>query len=163
MIVDAIYGPLVPLAEQAEIQKLQQMDMYEEIDRRGMPRGENFIPGMFVFSIDLSDKKSNGVLKARYVAGGHLQEIGPESTFSPVVLPDSLRAVITAAVIMNMKIYLAEVSSAYLHLGSDNPVHVLPPKGVQGVGASKVWKLKKALYGLRNSGRPWYVTFKDCL
>lgn len=103
------------------------------------------------------------MLKARYVAGGHLQEIGPESTFSPVVLPDSLRAVITAAVIMNMKIYLADVSSAYLHLDLDNPVYVLPPKGVQGVDASKVWKCKKALYGLRNSGRSWYVTFKDCL
>ncbi|QBM89342.1 Reverse transcriptase RNA-dependent DNA polymerase [Metschnikowia aff. pulcherrima] len=160
---DAHYGPLMPRAEQAEIEKLQLMNVYDEIDRRDMPKGTRPLPGQFVYSIDLSEKKANGPLKARYVAGGHLQEIGPESTYSPVILPDSLRALITAAVIKNMKIKQMDVSSAYLHLPIDDPVFVLPPRGVEGVDSNKVWKCKKALYGLRNSGRSWYLTFKSHL
>ncbi|QBM85786.1 Reverse transcriptase RNA-dependent DNA polymerase [Metschnikowia aff. pulcherrima] len=163
LIADPKYGPLVIQAEIDEINKLRQMEVFEEIDREKLPKGTLIIGTRYVHTIDHSDKKSNGIVKARCVAQGFRQRIGREETYSPVVLPETVRAFMMVAVARGMKVKQMDVSSAYLHLDLDEPVYVLPPKGVPGVDATKIWKCKKALYGLKNAGRSWYLTFKKKL
>ncbi|KAF8002979.1 hypothetical protein HF325_002224 [Metschnikowia pulcherrima] len=58
-----------------------------------------------------------------------------------------------------MAIKQMDVSLAYLYLTLDEPIYVSPPKGIEVLDYSKVWKCNKALYGLRNAGRASYLTF----
>lgn len=156
-------GKAVSDAELAEVNKLRKMMVYEEINREDVPIKVSIIGTRFVHTEDESDKKSDGKVKARCVAQGFRQIIPKEDTYSPVVLFDTLRLFVIASVIKNMHIKQYDVSSAYLHSPLEEPVYVRPPKGVEGVDASKIWKCNKALYGLKNAGRAWYMTCKEKL
>jgi Reverse transcriptase (RNA-dependent DNA polymerase) len=47
-----------------------------------------------------------------------------------------------------------DVSTAYLNAPIDKDIYLRPPPGYQVKG--KVWKLKRAVYGLKQSGRLWF-------
>ncbi|GEQ70445.1 hypothetical protein JCM33374_g4122 [Metschnikowia sp. JCM 33374] len=153
----------VEQAEEDEIRKLQNMEVYDEVEKHAKPNAERLIGTRFVYTEDVNDKKSNGKVKARLVAQGFKQEIEREETYSPVVSPDSLRLFMTASVIKRMELKAMDVSSAYLHSSLKIPVYVRPPSGIRGVDDRKLWMCTKALYGLKNAGRAWYLMIKEKL
>lgn len=87
------------------------------------------------------------------------KNIEKEKTYFPVTLPETVRQFVIAATTKKMAIKQMDVSLAYLHLTLDEPIYVSPPKGIEVLDYSKVWKCNKALYGLRNAGRASYLTF----
>lgn len=157
------YGKLVVQAEIDEIEKLKNMKVYIERQKSDIPKDAVIIGSRFVHTVDESDKKSNGKVKARCVAQGFRQPIGPEETYSPVILPDSLRAFVMSAVSADMMVKQMDVLLAYLHAELDTPVFIKPPRGVPGLDENAIWECTKALYGLKNSGKAWYETFRDKL
>ena len=56
-----------------------------------------------------------------------------------------------------MKTHQMDVKSAYLNAPIDQELYVKQPKGfvVKDGETELVWKLKKSLYGLKQSGRNW--------
>ena len=52
--------------------------------------------------------------------------------------------------------------SAYLHAPIDEEIYVARPQGYDE-NPDKVWRLKKSLYGLKQSGRNWNITLHDYL
>lgn len=49
-----------------------------------------------------------------------------------------------------------DVTTAYLNSELKEDIYLMPPKGIPGDGNQrKVWKLRKAIYGLKQSGREW--------
>lgn len=163
LLAHPVYGKLVVTAELDEIAKLRAMKVYVEMHISEIPKGTVIIGSRFVHTIDELDKKSNGKVKARCVAQGFKQPIGPEDTYSPVILPESLRAFVMSAVTADLTVKQMDVSSAYLHAELDEPVYIRPPKGLAGTDENTIWKCTKALYGLKNAGRAWYQTFKEKL
>ena len=72
-----------------------------------------------------------------------------------------IRLMIIIATMMRYKTTTIDVSSAYLHAMLDEPVYVYPPPGFEHLG--KVLRLKRALYGLRQSAAVWQKALNSFL
>lgn len=102
LLADPRCGHLVEQAKRDEIAKLQQRQVYEEIDRSEVPENKDIIGTRYVYTVDESEKKANGKVKARCVAQGFRQKIGREDTYSPVVLTEGIMAFIICATVKKM-------------------------------------------------------------
>ncbi|GJW44795.1 retrovirus-related pol polyprotein from transposon TNT 1-94 [Tanacetum coccineum] len=102
-----------------------------------------------------------GVLKnkARLVAQGFRQEEGInfEESFAPVARIEAIRIFVANAAHKNMTIYQMDVKTAFLNGELKEEVYVSQPEGfVDQDNPSHVYKLKKALYCLKQAPRVWY-------
>ena len=98
--------------------------------------------------------------KARFVAKGYSQiaEVDYHQTFSPTAQLTSVRILMRLAVQYNLSVHQIDVKSVYLRAPIDCELFVEQPKGFSTTdkyGKHLVYKLKKSLYGLRQSGRYW--------
>jgi Reverse transcriptase (RNA-dependent DNA polymerase) len=109
----------------------------------------------------------NQQYKARFVALGCSQVEGVDifSTFSPTLSKDTLRTMLTIAVMENMVLRQLDVSTAFLHGAIDQEtfVELLELLSSPSHRARKVGSLKKALYGLLEAPRLWANTFATSL
>ncbi|GJV02297.1 retrovirus-related pol polyprotein from transposon TNT 1-94 [Tanacetum coccineum] len=102
-----------------------------------------------------------GVLKnkARLVAQGFKQEKGIdfEESFAPVARIEVIRIFVANATHKNMTIYQMDVKTAFLNGELKEEVYVSQPEGfVDQDNPSHMYKLKKALYDLKQALRAWY-------
>ncbi|GJX73913.1 retrovirus-related pol polyprotein from transposon TNT 1-94, partial [Tanacetum coccineum] len=102
-----------------------------------------------------------GILKnkARLVARGYCQEeaINFEESFAPVARLDVIRIFLAYAAYMNIIVYQMDVKMAYLNGILREEVYVSQPDGfVDQDNLNHVYKLKKALDGLKQAPRAWY-------
>lgn len=105
-------------------------------------------------------------LRARLVAQGNEQEAGVDfiETFSPVVRTATIRTVLHVAVTKKWKIKQLDVQNAFLHGDLKETVYMAQPKGFEDPDKpDHVWKLKKAIYGLRQAPRAWFDKFSNFL
>jgi hypothetical protein len=97
--------------------------------------------------------------KARLVAKGYAQQHGIDYTkvFAPVARLDTIRLVVALAAQKKWTIYQLDVKSAFLHGELNEEVFVEQPCGYVKKGCEQmVYKLKKALNGLKQAPRAWY-------
>jgi hypothetical protein len=91
--------------------------------------------------------------KARFCASGDQQLEGVDffETYAPVVQWTTVRLMLILEILLQLKSKQGDVTAAFLHgeLGPDEKVYVEMPLGFRKKG--KVLKLKKTLYGLRQS------------
>ena len=98
--------------------------------------------------------------KARLVARGFLAKVGVEffSTFSPMASLTSVRAIISMAVNKGYDIWHCDIPAAFIQSDIDSDTFLELPKymGVRYQGKiSRVVKLRRALYGLKQSPQLW--------
>jgi hypothetical protein len=109
--------------------------------------------------------------KARLVAQGFTQRPGVdyEETYSPVMGGITFRYLISLAVNLNLKMKLMDVVTAYLYGNLDTDIYMKIPDGIpvpnqdEKNRALYSVKLKKSLYGLKQSGRMWYNRLSEFL
>ncbi|GJT08485.1 retrovirus-related pol polyprotein from transposon TNT 1-94 [Tanacetum coccineum] len=97
--------------------------------------------------------------KAHLVARGYHQEKGIdfEESFAPVARLDTIRIFLAYAAHMNMIVYQMDVKTAFLNGILREEVYVSQPDGfVDQDNPNHVYKLKKALCGLKQAPCPWY-------
>ncbi|GJV56352.1 retrovirus-related pol polyprotein from transposon TNT 1-94 [Tanacetum coccineum] len=97
--------------------------------------------------------------KARLVARGYRQEEGInfEESFAPVARLEAIRIFLAFATHMNMVVYQMDVKTAFLNGILREEVYVSQPdEFVDPDNPNHVYKLKKALYGLKHAPRAWY-------
>ncbi|GKB79161.1 retrovirus-related pol polyprotein from transposon TNT 1-94 [Tanacetum coccineum] len=102
-----------------------------------------------------------GILKnkARLVARGYRQEEGInfEESFAPVAILDAIRIFLAFAAHMNLIVYQMDVKTTFLNGILREEVYVSQPNGfVDQDNPNHVYKLKKALYVLKQAPRAWY-------
>lgn len=128
------------------------------------PSTENIIRSMWVFR---HKKKSNGDFerhKARLVCDGRSQQIGVDcdETFSPVVKPATIRAVLSIALSKSWPIHQLDVKNAFLHGHLNETVYMHQPMGFRDpIHPDYVCLLKKSLYGLKQAPRAWFQRFAE--
>jgi len=107
--------------------------------------------------------------KARFCARGDQQLHGIDffETYAPVVQWTTIRLMFVLEILLGLKSMQGDVTCAFLHadLEEGENVYVEMPAGFSQYGANgmkKVLKLKKTLYGLRQSPRAFwkYITIK---
>ncbi|KAG7559384.1 Ribonuclease H-like superfamily [Arabidopsis thaliana x Arabidopsis arenosa] len=137
----------------------QAMEHNHTWDEGELPRGKKAVTSKWVFTIKY---KSNGDIeryKARLVARGFTQTYGEDyrDTFAPVAKLHTVRVVLSLATNLEWELWQMDVKNAFLQGELEEEVYMKPPLGLEDHNApGKVFKLKKAIYGLKQSPRAWY-------
>ncbi|GKC19616.1 putative ribonuclease H-like domain-containing protein [Tanacetum coccineum] len=95
------------------------------------------------------------------VAQGHTQEEGIDydELFAPVARIEAIRLFLAYASFKDFVVYQMDVKSAFLYGKIEEEVYVCQPPGFEyPYFPDKVYKVKKALYGLHQAPRAWYET-----
>jgi hypothetical protein len=121
------------------------------------PPNRRIIPLKPVFKIKRDNVGRVDKFKCRYVAKGFWQVAGEDffEVRAPVVTSVSLRIFLTIAASNHYFIKQYDMETAFLHADLEEEVFVEIPKEFNTQGATKVWKLLKSLYGLRQAPRYW--------
>nr|GEU75790.1 hypothetical protein [Tanacetum cinerariifolium] len=104
--------------------------------------------------------------KAWLVAKGYRQKEGIdfEESFAPVARIEAIRIFIANAASKNMTIYQMDVKTTFLNGELKEEVYVSQPEGfVDPDHPTDVYRLKKALYDLKQAPRAWYDTLSRFL
>ncbi|KAJ0434593.1 putative RNA-directed DNA polymerase [Helianthus annuus] len=126
-----------------------------------VPKPENVKPitCKWVYKIK---RKTDGTVdryKARLVAHGFSQQFGVdyEETFSSVAKLTTIRVVLAVAASKGWSLKQMDVCNAFLYGDLDHTIHMEQPKGFESKEhPNYVCKLRKAIYGLKQSPRAWY-------
>nr|GEZ30199.1 retrovirus-related Pol polyprotein from transposon TNT 1-94 [Tanacetum cinerariifolium] len=97
--------------------------------------------------------------KSRLVVRGYRQEEGIdfEESFTPVARMEAIRIFLAYAAHKSFLAFQMDVKTAFLHGSLKEDVYVCQPEGFIDVNhPSHVFRLKKALYGLKEAPRAWY-------
>ena len=123
------------------------------------PAGRTIIGTRWVFRNKLDE---NGVFtrnKSRLVVQGYNQEEGIDydETFAPIAKMEAIRILIAFVAFMGFKLYKMDVKSAFLNGDLKEEVFVKQPPGFEDAELpDHVFRLNKALYGLKKAPRAWY-------
>lgn len=101
--------------------------------------------------------------KARLAAKGftQVQGIDYEDTYCSVVHIMSTRLLLNYAAIEKLQIRQFDIKTAFLYAHLNEEIFLNPPEGYKK--DNMVWKLKKSLYGLKQSPRMWNECFSQHL
>jgi hypothetical protein len=116
------------------------------------PKGHNVIRTKWVFH---NKQDQDGIVvrnKARLVAQGYTQVEGLNfgETYTPVARLKAIRILLAYDCAQNIKLYQIEVKSVFLNGYINEEVYVEQPLGFADYKKpNHVYKLKKALYGLK--------------
>ena len=147
-----------------ELSGLMEKGVFEEVrvpvqDRRKL----NILKSRFVLALKdpgtPTEKK-----KARLVvqAMPHADRDRPNLfTYSPTVSKASFRLLLSLAASKGFDVHLRDISQAYVcsEFSLIRDAYIVPPKSL-GLPSNVLWKLKKPLYGLPESGLLWYETYR---
>ena len=137
-------------------------------DEADLPMKKKAVSSKWVFTIKY---KSNGEIeryKARLVARGFTQTYGEDfgDTFAPVAKLHTVRIILSLATNLDWELMQMDVKNAFLQGELEEEVYMTPPPGLEEtVTQGKVLRLRKAIYGLKQSPRAWYhklsMTLRD--
>jgi len=123
-----------------------------------LPAGHRPISLKWVYKLKKDEKGMVTRHKARLVARGFVQQEGIdfEDAFVPVARMESVRVLLALAAQEGWMVHHMDVKSAFLNGDLKEEVYVRQPPGFAVAGEEgKVYRLRKALYGLRQAPRAW--------
>ena len=126
-----------------------------------LPPGRKTVGSKWVFKKKTGADGSVQRYKARLVAQGYTQKYGTDydETFCPVVRQESLRLLIALSVQYDLKLHQVDVATAFLNGTLEEEVFMRQPEGFEVKGKEHlVCRLKKSIYGLKQSPRCWNTT-----
>jgi len=100
--------------------------------------------------------------KARLVAKGYTQREGIDynEVFSHVVKHSSIRILLALIAQYELELDQLDVKTVFLNGDLEKEIYMSQPTGFKTAGKENmVCKLKKSLYGLKQSPRQWYKRF----
>lgn len=148
-------------AMEDEMRSFEENDAWDLID---IPDNGTVVSCKWVFKKKCDGDKVS--YRARLVARGFTQKEGIdfEETFAPVIRYSSLRLLFALSLKLNLKITHLDVKTAFLNGFLKEDVLMRQPEGfIKKENANKVCKLKRAIYGLKQSSRAWNLRVDEVL
>jgi histone deacetylase 1/2 len=153
----------------------QQKDAWDVVARESWMK---VLPSTWAFRCKRYPDGAVRKLKARFCARGDRQVEGVDffDTYAPVVNWTTVRLLLVLSVILNLATRQVDYTAAFLHAPIDKDpnwanltpaekqrsgVYVDMPRGFRQAG--KVLKLKRSLYGLKQSPRNFFLYLKEVL
>jgi len=124
-----------------------------------LPRDKTRTSVKWVYKTKLNEKGEIEKHKARLVAKGFSQHFGVDygETFAPVARLDTVKTILSIVAQHKCKVYQLDVKFSFLNDILQEEVYVEKPPSFEALGKEhKVYRLKKALYGLKKAPRAWY-------
>ena len=148
-----------------ELNAMKENKVFDVVAEEDVPKGTKLLRSMLIFK---TKRDNNGRVikhKARWVAKGFSQKkgINYNETFAPTVPITAIRTMLSNACARGMNIQQMDVTTAFLNAELDHDIYMLPPR-VEGMfPKNTVLKLKRSLYGLKQSPRLWNQTLDHWL
>jgi Reverse transcriptase (RNA-dependent DNA polymerase) len=122
------------------------------------PHDRNIVSCKWIFKTKEIETDSGDIdvkYKARLVAKGYSQVHGVdyEETFAPVVKFTSVRIPIAIVALLDLELHQMDVVTAFLNGDLNEDIFMEQPEGFGAEDSSKVCKLVKSLYGLKQTPR----------
>lgn len=129
-----------------------------------LPADRKALTSRWVFKRKIGADGCVSRYKARLVARGCQQVHGIdfEETFAAVVKPSSYKVLFALSAALGWQCEQMDVKTAFLNGELESEVYVKAPPGIQ-IPRGKVLRLRRALYGLKQSPRTWYDKFRKTI
>ena len=149
-------------AMREEMSALEKNKTWEIVERS---KGKNIVDCNWIFTLKYKADESLERHKARLVAKGYTQTYGVDyqETFAPVAQMNTIRILLSLVAHYNWQVLWLDVKNAFLHGDLDEEIYMNIPPGFEGNICNKVCKLKKALYGIKQSPRAWFGRFSKVM
>lgn len=131
-----------------------------------LPAGKKTIGLKWILKLKKDAQGNITKQKARLVAKGYVQEQGVDfdEVYAPVTRLETVRLLLALAAKCEWEVHHLDVKTAFLNGDISEDVYVLKPEGFVKEGKEHmVYKLIKALYGLRQAPRAWYSKLNSYL
>ncbi|KXJ62466.1 hypothetical protein RP20_CCG008066 [Aedes albopictus] len=138
-----------------ELKSHQQNGTWELVDP---PEGRKVVGCRWVYKLKRNAAGEITKYKARLVAQGYSQKYGVDydEVFAPVTSHTTLRVLLAVASKRRMTLKHFDVKTAYLYGDLDEEIFMRQPPGFAVKGREDmVCRLKKSIYGLKQSARCW--------
>ena len=163
-VLDALANPKWRKAMNEKMEALQKNATWELVP---LPKGMKPIGCRWVFTVKLKPDGSIDRYKARLVAKGYAQRYGIDyrDTFAPVAKINTIRILISIAANRDWPLQQFDVKNAFLDGDLEEEVYMELPLRVKNGSSCKgeVCKLKKSLYGLKQSLKAWFGKFSTTM
>src|SRR5882762_9098892 len=83
-----------------------------------------------------------------------------DKTFAPVMKFSLLHMILAITAKHDFEVHQMDVKVAYLNSILNEEIYLEPPTGYKPLD-SKVWQLRKSIYGTRQGRRVWYERIKE--
>lgn len=147
-----------PLYNEAEFIELGAFNKHGVWELVPPPDDANVVGTRWVYDIKMNLDGTINRYKARLVAQGYAQVEGIDynDTFAPTMHIKSMRTLLCVAAHRQYDVRAWDVSTAFLHASLEEAVYVKQPPGHEVAGKENwVYKLNKAMYGLKNAPLAW--------
>ncbi|RVW97655.1 Retrovirus-related Pol polyprotein from transposon TNT 1-94 [Vitis vinifera] len=155
-IQEALQQPEWKTVVQEEIQALEKNGTWEISE---LPEGKRPVGCKWIFTMKHNPDGSINRFKAQLVAKGFTQSYGIdyEEIFAPVAKLNSIKVLLSVAVNLDWNLHQLDVKNAFLNGELEEEVYMkIPPSMETPENSGKVCKLRKSLYGLKQSPRAWF-------
>ncbi|KAI3736523.1 hypothetical protein L2E82_26344 [Cichorium intybus] len=149
-------------AMQREIKALEENGTWTLAE---LPAGKRAVDSKWVYNVKYKPNGEVERYKARLVAKGftQMEVVDFHDTFAPVAKLVTVRTLLAIAAKKDWIIHQLDVNNAFLHGDLHEEVYMKIPEGFAKEGDSRVCRLKKSLYGLRQASCNWYQKFTTTL
>lgn len=131
-----------------------------------LPKDRKVVGSKWVFKVKRNEENKVTKFKARVVAQGFTQQFGVDfdEVYAPVTRQASLRIFLTVVASQNLVVRHLDVKTAYLNGVLEEEIFMRQPPGTVARGQEElVCRLKRSIYGLRQSARCWNAKLKSVL
>jgi hypothetical protein len=94
---------------------------------------------------------------ARIITKGYSQHPGLDynESFAPILRPATLRIIMVLSAVEDLELRSVDITAAFINGDLDEEIYMKQPEGFHIGSSTKVCRLCKSLYGLKQSARQW--------
>jgi transposase InsO family protein len=147
----------------SELQSMQDLKTHQLVP---LPMGRKAIGSRWVFSLKTDEEGNVTRHKARLVAQGFTQVEGVDytETFAAVAKYDTVQILLALTAKFDLELDQMDVRTAFLNADLKEDIYLTQPAGFEdSEHPDWVWKLEKAIYGLKQAGYEWNQTLDEYL
>ncbi|KAL5851107.1 hypothetical protein ACOSQ3_006225 [Xanthoceras sorbifolium] len=156
----------IPEWKTAILEEIRALEKNQTWDLTRLPSGKRAVGCKWIFSVKYKSDGSVDRFKARLVVKGFTQAYGIDyqETFAPVAKLNTICVLLSLAANLDWPLHQLDVKNAFLNGDLEEEVYMdIPPGFESPATTNKICKLKKSLYGLKQSPRAWFDRFSKVL